>query len=587
VFNRHSRTFLPALLALAILTTTQSTRLYAQDRSQDNDSDDETKARLPLAIINFASVERLLGDMDYVFEAAGRPEISDFVGGLLANVRDFKGMDRDKPFGLMVFLDPGLGLIPSPVPIGFVPVTDIDEFMQTVSIGPVKMKAAAEGENRYELVGRGDKMNAFLSNGYLFVTRNADDLDRNFPSPEKVTQRLTSRFDIAASANLKSVPDATKEIFLNFLKIAASANLQKHDNEPEAAYQVRKANGDSWLEFTDLVIKYGESLTIGIKASKEKKQATIDIAIDATKDSKLAKHLKDIGGKRSYFAVMLDQPAPLTFSTAWGLGPSSQKTMNETIDAMEKAVTTGLNREQGVAAAADGKTVETPPSPITAGMFESLRETVKEGTFDMFAQFLGEPPKKMVLVGGLKIKLGHTFSASLTKLLQDPTVRNSPGMSELELNVASHKEIIIHRMRGDRGERASRQEEAIYGETPSFFVGAGPNAIWFALGGEDALTTLKDTIDKVAESHKGPPSRLANAPFRFTMHPRSWIDMAPVDQQGRFLEAVRAAFGKDDFIRVEFRPTETGGRTRIEFDEGFLRLIGSAIARRIEEREGL
>src|SRR5262249_12497176 len=83
----------------------------------------------PFLVVSVASFERILEDADYMFALAGRPELSEMIGGALANVRDLKGLNRDSSVGFMLFLE---GLTPEP--IGFVPTKDIDEMMKTITI---------------------------------------------------------------------------------------------------------------------------------------------------------------------------------------------------------------------------------------------------------------------------------------------------------------------------------------------------------------------------------------------------------------------------------------------------------------------
>ena len=136
--------FLLMATAIAAFPTT----VFAQDAADE----EEQKVQKPLVIVNVASVDRLLGKADYIFAAAGRPEMSDLIGGLLANIRDLRGMDREKPFGVMVYLNP-FGLTPRPEPVGYVPVSDIGELTQTMSVGPASVKKVEGEDNRYEMGG--------------------------------------------------------------------------------------------------------------------------------------------------------------------------------------------------------------------------------------------------------------------------------------------------------------------------------------------------------------------------------------------------------------------------------------------------
>src|SRR5690606_30116430 len=165
----------------------------------------EEATAVPLAIINFAGVDRLLQDADYIFALADRPEISDLLRGFTAQVDDFKGLRRDKPFGLFIFT--AEGLVPTPIPVGYLPVDNIDDFLQTVQIGPFEAQKIIGEEDRYEIFAPGQKLEARVVHGYAFIAQNAAALDRKFPDPAAVTSVLTARYDICAHADLNTIND--------------------------------------------------------------------------------------------------------------------------------------------------------------------------------------------------------------------------------------------------------------------------------------------------------------------------------------------------------------------------------------------
>ena len=112
------------LMLAALYTAAPPLPLAAQE------SDTETAAERPeepFAVVAVAGVERMMEALDFSFAAADRPEMSDVMGGYLANAGDLSGLDRNQAFGVMFFL---AGLTPEPV--GFAPVEKIDDLMKTI-----------------------------------------------------------------------------------------------------------------------------------------------------------------------------------------------------------------------------------------------------------------------------------------------------------------------------------------------------------------------------------------------------------------------------------------------------------------------
>ena len=521
----------------------------------------------PVIIVTAASVDRLLADADFVFEAVERKELSDLVGGLMANVRDLKGMNRTQPFGAMVFLTPGL--VPQPVPVGFVPVQDMGELIQTVSLGPSPLKKVAGQDDRYELTERGGNLQIVLKEGYAFIARNAEDLDRTFPDPVALTRTLTSKYDIAASVNLKSVSETTRTVFLELLRAQLGAQLQQRDGESDAGYRVRKANGERMLESIELILTEGESLTIGAGLATEDRSAAIEIRLDATPDSEFAKRMQDLGAKRSHFASLRDEQVPMTFSASWIVDESAKKTLTELMNLGEEQLGSSLAKEPGLKV------------PVK-NLFESLRATVDGGHADFFAQFTGKSSEGFVLVGGARISYANTLSSAVAPLLQHAA--QLPNPPKISLNATSHNGISFHRI---EPKQVGGGERRLYGGTPTIYVGVGPKAVWFAVGGGQVLPTLKKAIDTVAAGPKSVADRNPSAPFQFVLRMKKWLGLGRNPNSTRPRIADNAFTEENDTLQIDIRPTDTGMRLRAQFDEGFLKLIGLAIAGRIDRSQRL
>jgi len=524
--------------------------------------------RKPLVTINCAGVERMLTDFDYALEVAGRPELSDAIKPLLERIGDLKGLDRKKPFGAMIFLQPGLP--PRPEPVAFVPVDSIEDLIKTVSLAPVDVKKVEGKENRYEIVRRRrpdePAVQVRLQDGYAFLTKDATLIDESFTESMAAAKQTASKYDVALRVDLGSVPRGWRDIFLTTLRIGAQAELQRRDNETPAAARIRRANGESMLELLEMVLTDGDKLTIGWDASKENKRAVVDVAIDATEDSKFAKYLKDIGGKKSHFASLVDEDSPLAVSVSWNMDARERKSLGEVLKAARGEISSRLGT--------DGQ-----PSKIADGLLDALDATATEGHVDGFVRFSGEKPGDYVLVGGLKLATAKSAASSLSQILQ--RIEENPQLEAVERNVDQHRGVAIHRL---LGKNIRDRDERIYGGKPSLYVGIGSKVIWFAVGGNGAITELKKTMDQLAECAGNARQPAASSPFRFTMHMGRWVGIGGREgRPRRGGEFAKQAFAKGgDLLRVDIRPTETGGRFRIEMEEGYIRMIGLGLSRRLD-----
>ena len=539
-----------------------------QALAQEKKAEEETPqpADPLLATIHVASFNRVLGDIDYVFESVEQPEFSDFVRAFLANVRDFQGLDHDKAFGVLVFFKPGLSLEPEPV--AFTPVSDFDELKKTLQSVNANITEVEGEEDLYQISG--NKMNyAKLVKGYAYISENRDALDRDFPNPEERTKKLSEKYDIAAQINIAEIPIGLRTLFLNFLKASSDTELQQRDEESDGQYRLRKANGDASLELVEQLVTHGERITLGAKLDRKGKGLHAELDVQARANSPFAKMLADIGGKRSYFANILDDDVPLSMSVSWQMGSSGKTIAKELISALEAE----LDKQF-----ADSTDLSQVKSIVTA-----LEATADDGHIDLFAQFRGEKRQGFALIGGVRVRnasaLGTGFLPIIKRMKQDP------NMAQLDIAVSKHQDVTFHRL---VGKQVRPQDQNLYGNQPALYVGAGGQALWFAVGEKPAFETLKKAMDQVADRPKTENLNRKDAPAQLRINVGQWLVMVPDDRPRPFADMAKDTFNADnDMLQLDLRPTENGLRLKFQLQQGFVQLLGKALVKRIERRQGL
>lgn len=550
----------------------------------------------PLVIINAAGVDRLLGDVNYMFNTIGREDLMGVVNGFLGNVGDLKGLDRKKSMGVMLYLKEGFP--PGVDPVGFVPVDNINDLLKTIQLGPVKTKKVPGEKNRYEIEGPRQTLHVELQGGYAYVSNNVDAIDRELPDPGPLTQALTTRYDLAASINVEGVPETIRTIFLDFLRAQTEAEMQQRDNEPEAAYRARKAGAMNNLRVIESIIKDGKTITLGVDASQESKSVVVELEMKAKPSSGFAKDLQRFPGKPTVFANVYNERVPMAATGSWNLAKEDKEFFSELVKAFDAGATQGLQNQN------------LDPTPLQ-GIIKSLSSTVNSGAVDFFVQFVGEPPGKFVLLGGLKVDHAGDFASGLQGIMQQ--LGKIPQIAEMELNAETHNGVALHRILGegdgDRGERS------LYGGKPQLYIGAGRGSVWFAVGKEDAAKQLKAAMTQVETPATDAITPDKIAPFQMVLNLSSWIALSgdgearpqpdravPDDEQeaerqarrrARFeaqrkarQEAARKAFNPDnDLLRVSTQAIRDGFRLKVQFDEGFIRYMGIRASDRLDRSQ--
>lgn len=520
---------------------------------------------VPVLVINIASIERLLNQAVFTFEAADRPELSETVGGALERVNDLEGFDRGLSMGVMVFLN---GLVPDPV--AYVPVKNLDEFLKTIEIGPVTTNRV--GDERFEVLIPGRTLHGRIIRDYAFVANDKAALDREFGDPVRLTSRLSRDYDLSASINLKSIPPATRDLFVNVLRANSENNLQRRDDEPEGQYRIRRAAGLSNVDSIETLVSQGEELTIGWLVSSETKTATLEFVIRARPDSEYAQYFNESKGFRSQFANLLSDHSPLSASITSRLDKPTRKAMQEIITAAE----TQVLKDRGIVAESgetEGEIAENPVHRIA----NVLRSTVNAGTIDAAAQYVGSPGGTFVLIGALKITDAGTLDDALRDILGG--LKKNPAVDDVRFDVLKHKGVSLHRVEFRQSDESTSR---LYGGKPGLLLGVGDNALWLAFGAEAAsVDQLESAIDKTAE----PLTATApDMPFRMIMNFSQWMHVFdPEKKADGFAPLARASFAKGgDALRFEARPIDDGIRIRITLDEAFIRLVGQQFARQID-----
>ena len=546
------------LVLIAILLS--PTLSHAQTKEPEKSAQPVREQAIPLAIICAAGFERWMSNVDYLFGTIEREELSDYVGGKLANVNDLKGFDKDKPFGMLIFLRPGL--LPQPYPVMFAPVKNLSDVIGTLTGGPVKVKKL--DDTHYDLVGDRETYHARLAGEYAWIATQADQLDYEFPDPVSVTKRLADRYDVAIEFNLTQVPEGMKHIFLDFLRASTETAIQQRDGEPETAYRMRRLNALDTLDWLDKLLLQGERLTFGLKVDPKSKYATIELDVQAKQDSAFAKALQDVAARPSYFSNVVADDVPLTFSMSAMMTPQNQQRFAEFFEHAEQDVaeqlanvlegkkpneakkpenaapppadapkTTGLPKSKRGSSGTVQK-AKVPVPPALHDVFESLRATAKTGHADFFVQFIADNKSngapQFTLIGGAKIADGTKFAGGATEILRQ--LKDRPGMARMDFGIDSHAGVTFHRIAGGGLDTDPGAQET-FGAKPAVYVGLGSQAVWFALGQADALAQLKLVIDRVNTEPVSRPDRRDFIPFQFHRHMKKWIELGEANSEQR------------------------------------------------------
>ena len=520
----------------------------------------QAQQKAPLITVTASSFERLMGQAVTTFEAAGRPELAETIGTGLARVNDLKGMTRTQPMGVMVYLN---GL--SPTTVAFVPTKNIDDLLKTVELAPVSTKKT--GENQYEIAGPNRTLYVKLRENYAYVATDSASLDTELPDPVQSTRKLTAAYDVAASINLRGLDPATRQLAFNILKAQAENGLQRRDNEPEIAWEMRQADGERTLAAIEILLNQGEEILLGWTVSPTERVAALEAVVTATPGTEYAAYFGELKGMNSRFSNLLNTQNPMAMSMSWKLDKPSRKSMRRTLAAVQKELLGQLAKEDSNTDAED--------HPIRQ-LIQVLDSTAVDGHLDMVAQMVGQPKGPFSIVGGVKLEDTGVMADAMEDLLG--RLKGRPRIDNVRLNYSTHNGVNIHRI---DPQQPPSGENRLFGGPVAIFLAVDRSVLWLAGGSDEAPSELKRAMDKVAApaEQKG-----TTVPMQMVLNVSQFLELIDPGSNGGGIRGLARSAFKDggDALRIEVLPVTDGIRTRIQFDEAFLKFAGSAMARQIE-----
>ncbi len=554
----RNRTLSAACLILGLVAFAEVTQPAHADDVYANGAE-------PIAVIASAGIDRLLDDIDYVFLAAGRPQIADFITGFAQNINNFEGLNREAPIGLYLYPRDNTNDPEELAGVLFVPVTDVDRLVETLRISNQVFLEKTDDPEIIELHTPEQVFDLRVAHGHLFFNFESLPLTK-YPDPVAIIGDNAERYDLYIDFRKDGLRPEFLERVAEQINQQIESDLTQKDDENDAEYAIRRQAAEVFRNVALELVKSGQHVVAGISLGTEHEGMSIDWELRLDSESWLIDSLQASVLTTSHFASQLAEPEPATFSMAWQLPENARRILLEAVDVGYQQALDNADDEGG--------------RHVIEQLYKTVQATAETGKFDLFGQMVGEPPQRLVFVGGLAIAGDDVLAETVAQVL--PYAAQAPQVKELDMNVGQAGNVAIHRVVPTE---MREQERRLYGDDAAFYFGVGDGAIWLAVGEDHALDVLTDVItnnEGVAANSEGEPH------FQFNIHLSDWVVLADSlsdgsDDQRRFFEAAREAFAQpdDDLLQFDIRPSKDGLHVRLHLDEGYIRLFGIAVANNI------
>ncbi|MBX3441278.1 MAG: hypothetical protein KF774_02640 [Planctomyces sp.] len=521
---------------------------------------DAQNATPPLAVAAIASIDAVLDDVDYLFDASGHPQYAQFVRGLVANLNELKGIDRGRPLGVMVFFPQTLGADPDAAV--FIPVADIEQLKSTARLGNVISLEDDAQPGRLVLKTPEKSIPVRLEHGYAFLSEKPDVLLRTLPDPSSVMGDLLSRYDGAISLRREGIPVHLALMARGTLDGLLASTRSQAQGGTETETQLVQDSLGFGGQIARALFEDTERLEAGWRLERDARSLVIEGAVVAGSGKpRIPNAFQSLAEGSPRFGALAAEAAPMGLVLHVNLPVELREMIGRALDLSQQKAEGETERGAAILL------------PHVRTLFSTLRRTAEAGQLDAVFQVVGGPPDHFTAIGGIALADGEPLARAVQAVL--PFAQASPEGRKIDMNAMEIRGVAFHRVRGV-AERP--QDQLLYGEDAALLVGVAHDAIWFAIGGEEARDRLEEAMG-ASGAADGDAGRLAAA----RLHLTDWLGLVrdEGDEAARQFRAVaQRAFPQpeDDQLEIAIAPVDRGLQLRITLEEGYLRMIGHAIA---------
>ena len=512
-----------ALLLLASGSGSQSNSLRAADVSEAE------VATRPWASLWVSSIGRALAACDLIFESVDRPDLAESLEDRLADYRAFGGIDRKRPLGLMWTWNDV-----EPAATIFLPVGQLDELMKTATFNVVGFHKVTD--DRYEIERPGSPYHVLLRSGYALFGEEVAAMQALRVTPDQLTKPLRDKYDVVLTLDLRQVPRASKELWVDELKNQFEPWLQPQDGEPVETATLRRAIGSALLGLARRLVLDVRTITLGGRLDPEQHQLSIELIVQSEPNSELAGGLKHLVSRRSEFSALINPQAAAGLAINWPLQSLGKEVLGQLVD-----------------------------------------EPLKGVRIDAGIQIVGQGWGQTAVIAGLHGPEAAALNAAIPRLIV--RLEKSGQFTSVTDNADIYRGVVIHSV-------VPREVPQLLGQLTGpeveVLIGQGKQTIWFAAGNPETLPArLQQAIDAVEDA---PAPERANSLVngRFTVGKWPTIT-SPAEAVPGKNAAKDAAEEPGDALRLTIEPTGDALKIRLVAEKGILKLIGLDWARQVDE----
>lgn len=521
--------------------------------------------RAPAAVLTIASIDRVLIDVDALLAAGGVPEYGQIVRGFIAGLNDLRGIDRTRPLGGMLFIDPA-NASAEPDALIFLPVSDIDELRIVVNETGNSLEPTDQPGEFALRLGR-DHLRLRLDGSYACIGR----VGRPSPalSPGQLDALLadTSSADVVLTLHREGLPAAVIGQARQRLEIDLDRDRQQRPAEDQAIYELRAATIDAVFGLLDGLLQEAEGLRIAWELSDLTGAGSLAIELKLADGGEVAPWVHRTLVQPVQFRGLETPEAALRCDLAIELSPAAREIGESLLK---------IARHQAEKRVGNGVSAEVRQR--AGQVFDALEATIARGRIEGLLAFLPTPSGQFVLLAALHMERASMIDDAARGTL--PLATEAHGIRGVVMDAVGAGGLTFHRVVGGR---LRARDARVYGEDAALYLAAGREAVWLALGGNETPPLLEDLLSSA------PGETSAALPSGIELRLLPWTQIAVREAAGHeraFAELAQMVLEPTPgaAIRLGLEPTEAGLRLGLVIDPAYMQLLARTIVEAARER---
>lgn len=318
----------------------------------------------------------------------------------------------------------------------------------------------------------------------LFNSGFEELFEMDLPSRDSLTSSISSSNDLGVEAFFDRIPIAIKQLGWNMLNSTAGTQMQRRDGEEAAMAELRKQALGNGLEIVRSVMFDVQEANGWVRFATNDEQAVrAELNFETRRNSGLTQQLEDIAAGRSRFAPILRDDAATTVHTCIQLSEGSA----ELFEAASNWLTATVDREfNGDAAAVDaaGRIAE---SVASFGENRVLEILLKAGWTES---------SDGVFYGGLQVNNNPALLSGLADLIHSSAIPTEVK-DQITLQDSSGREVLSIEFPEEFVAEIQRNTSL---NLTHCYLMHQQSCLWFAIGSENAVQMLHQSVDRCESS---------------------------------------------------------------------------------------